>query len=504
MRTVLSCAQMRAADTYTIRELGVSSQTLMERAGAAIAAETERLLAQIGGHSVLVVCGSGNNGGDGWCAARLLSERGFRTSVLPLTDRLSADGAIQRKKYGGPVLSSFPQSPIDCIVDAIFGTGFSGVPGGAYAAAIEAINASGARVVAADIPSGLNGDSGTGTLCVRADVTVAIGELKPGLLLGSGADVCGRIVRCDIGIRLPEPARDWASEASDFSGLFPPRRKNSHKGSYGCAAVLGGSVVYSGAPLLSAAAALRCGCGYTRLAVPEPLFLPYVGKIPEAILSAAPAEAGALRCDPAFLRELAQSADAIAVGMGCGVSRGVYDSLAVLLEEYAGTMIVDADAINAAAAYGKDILRKHRGALILTPHPKEFSRLSGASMDEIAERGGALAEQFAAAYGAVVLLKGNTSAITDGKRICYNTRGTPALAKGGSGDVLAGILASLAARGISAFDAACCGAYLLGAAGCFAAEAAGEYAVVATDVVAQLPRAIAEIQGSKNADERAV
>ena len=495
MRQVLSCAEMRAADRYTIEERGVPSQTLMERAGAAIAEEAEALLREDGGASVLAVCGGGNNGGDGWCAARLLAARGYRTAVLPVGETRSADCAVQRAKYAGEVLAAFPAEKPDLIIDALFGTGFRGTPEGEFAAAIGAVNQSGAKVVAADIPSGLNGDNGSFALCVRADVTVAVGELKTGLVTGRAADVCGRVVRRGIGIELPAPPRAALCEGSDFSPYFAKRACDSHKGSYGRAAILGGSLAYSGAPLLSAAAALRGGCGYTELCVPAELFPHCIGKLPETILTAAPTEGGPLACDEKFLAALCARSDAIAVGMGAGKSRPLHAVVRFLLENFAGTLILDADALNALAAYGVSVLKKPRAcSLVLTPHPGEFARLCGENVARVRAEGAALAQAFAAAYGCCVLLKDNVTLLADGERVRYIASGTPALAKGGSGDVLAGLLVSLAARKVPAAEAACCASYLLGRAGALAAEALGnEYSVCARDVIAQIPRAIAGI-----------
>ena len=493
MRSVLTCAQMRAADRYTIDVRGVPSSALMERAGAAIAEEAEKMLRARGGRRVLAVCGTGNNGGDGWCAARLLAKRGFDAAVYSLAGDMSADCAAQRGKYAGRVCASFPEEGFDLIVDAIFGTGFRGVPEGEAAEAISRINAGGAAVLSADIPSGLRGDSGTKALCVRADVTVAIGELKRGLLLGDGADVCGEVVVKDIGISLPQPADGALLEGEDFACLFPPRRKNSHKGTYGKAALLAGSLDYSGAPLLSAAAALRSGCGYTQLVLPAELFPCAAGRLPEAILTAAPSAGGRLAFDAAFLRGLTE-ADGIALGMGCGTSRALFDITKFLLSEDGGTLILDADALNALAAYGADALRGHRCRVLLTPHPKEFSRLCGKPLAEVPEGGADLAKSFAAEYGVTVLLKGHVSLVTDGAFTAYVAAGTPALAKGGSGDVLSGIAAALAARGFSPMQAGAGASYLLGSAGCIAAAAQGnEYSVTASDVVSAIPAAIARL-----------
>ena len=495
MKAVLSCAEMRAADAYTIKQCGVPSQTLMERAGRAIAEEAESLLNARGGRRVLAVCGGGNNGGDGWCAARILSLRGFETAVWPLAEPASPDCAAQRALYRGEVVGGIPPET-DLIIDAIFGTGFRGAPAGVYADAVARINGSGAAVVAADIPSGLNGENGLCDLAVRADVTVAVGEIKRGHLLNDGPDYCGRLVRRDIGIELPAPPAASLLEASDVAPLFPPRRRNTHKGSFGEAAILAGSRAYSGAPLLSASAALRCGCGYTRLAVPDALFPPLVGRLPEAILTALPSRDGALCAEEGALRALC-SAGGIAVGMGCGVSRGVYECVRFLLREYEGTLILDADALNSLAAFGTDALRGHRCRLLLTPHPKEFSRLCGEPVARVLQEGAALASRFAEEYGCTILLKGCTTIVADGKRLCFNAEGTPALAKGGSGDVLSGIAAALAARGAEPFDCACAASFLLGRAGRLAEKEIGcAESVTASDVAANLPRAIASLAGS--------
>lgn len=493
MRSVLTCAQMRAADRYTIERCGVPAQELMERAGAAIAEEAEKMLRARGGRRVLAVCGTGNNGGDGWCAARLLAERGFDAAVCSLPGAPSADCAAQREKYAGRVCPSLPAERFDLIVDALYGTGFHGAPEGAAAEAISYINASGAQVLSADIPSGLRGDSGTRALCVRADRTCAIGELKRGLLLADGADACGEIAVKDIGISLPQPADGALLEGEDFAGLFPPRKKNCNKGTFGKAVILAGSLAYSGAPLLSAAAALRSGCGYTQLVLPAELFPYAVGKLPEAILTAAPSAGGQLAFDAAFLRGLLR-ADSIALGMGCGTSRAIFDVAAFLLSEYGGTLILDADALNSLAAYGADVLRGHKCRVLLTPHPKEFSRLCGRELPEVLESGADLAKEFAAAHGVTVLLKGHVTLVTDGAFTAYIAAGTPALAKGGSGDVLSGIAASLAARGFSPMQAGAGASYLLGSAGSLAAAAQGnEYSVTASDVLSSLPGAIARL-----------
>lgn len=493
MIKILTCAQMRAADKHTIEDMGVPSVQLMERAGAAIAGEAEKELRRTGGRKVLAVCGGGNNGGDGYCAARILRERGFDADVWELCGKFSEDCAAQRAAFGGPLYSAFPGERYDLIIDAIFGTGFRGVPEGRFADAISAINAGGAYVIAADIPSGLNGDTGTAVLAVKADKTVTVQERKFGLYLGDGADLCGEIVCADIGISLPEGNFAVRFEPHDLADAFPPKRKNSNKGSYGRAGILAGSREYSGAALLSAGAALRAGAGYTRLFCPESVFAHYIGRHPELILTPMPDEGGFFRFDEAAMRLVCSSSDAVAAGMGCGVSRGLYECICFLLSEFKGTLVLDADALNVLAEYGADVLREKTCRAVLTPHLKEFARLAGVSVDEVRAGGVRLAERFAAEYGVTLLLKSNASIATNGRNTALIAEGSPALARGGSGDVLAGIVCALAARGVTALRACICGAHLLGRAGVLAEKKRNEYSVIASDVIEELPEAISEL-----------
>lgn len=494
MQKVLTCAQMRAADKYTIETLGVPSEELMERAGRAIADEAEKVLSAAGKKRVLAVCGGGNNGGDGYVAARILGERGFSAEVMELAEKFSDDCAAVRARFTGKRHTVFPKEEYDLVIDAVFGTGLKSAPEGKFAAAIAKINASGAFVLSADIPSGLNGDTGiAGSAAVRADETVTIGEVKTGLYLNDGADFCGKIVRADIGISLPPANYAVRFAAADLADVFPPKRHNTNKGNYGRAGIIAGSLAYSGAALLSAGAALRAGAGYTRLYCPACLIPFYAGKFPELILTAMPEEGGALRFEEEAVRRAAEECDALAVGMGCGVSRGLYDSIAYLLSVFKGTLILDADALNSLAAYGADVLREKACRVILTPHPKEFSRLVGGTPESVCRGGVAAAAEFAAEYGVTLLLKGSRTIVTSGKNTAVVCEGGPALARGGSGDVLSGIIAAIAARGVPSVRAAVAGAHLLGRAGALAAKRYNEYSTLASDVIAMLPAAVGEL-----------
>lgn len=491
MLRCLTNGEMRACDGYTIRTLGVPSLTLMERAGEAIYEAAAGALRALGARDVLAVCGGGNNGGDGFVAARRLAEAGFDAEVLCLADRFSADCAAEKDRFGGRILREIPQRRCSVVIDCVFGTGLSRDVGGREAALIDYVNGSGAYVIAADIPSGLNGDSGRVMgRCVRADETVAVGEFKLGHFLGDGPDMCGKAVRADIGIDVSQAGGcALIPEGRDIAALFPPRRRNTHKGTYGKASVIAGSRLYTGAALLSASAALRGGAGYTELCVPEGLFGVYAGRLPEAILTCLKGEDSFVFCE-ADMEKVCKS-QSIAFGMGVGVSQEIYKMILWLLKNYEGTLILDADALNTLARYGVQALGgERRCEVILTPHAREFSRLSGLPVSQVLADGLACARAFSEKYSVTVLLKNAVSAVCGGGQTYLNVRGSACQAKGGSGDVLSGLIASVAAQGRPAAQSALAGAYLCGAAAELCEAELGAYSVTAGDVIGKIPQAI--------------
>lgn len=476
MKFAYTNAQMRKMDEDTIKK-GTSSRVLMERAGEALARRTAAVMGQQGIGDVLFVCGGGNNGGDGFVAARLLRNEGYDVEVLCMAEKFSPDCAYEMERYGEGVLGIPPRRRYALIVDCLFGTGLTRAPEGKDALLIDFINHSGAYVIACDIPSGLSGAGIAFSPCVVAHETLCVGQWKQGLLLADGADVAGEITVCDIGIDGDERGAEvW--EDGDVKAYFPKKKSHTSKGSYGSAAILAGDV-YSGAAFLSAGACLKSGAGYTRLCVSRELYPYAVGKLPAVILQ--PFKG----LDDALLHS-----DCIAVGMGMGVSKELYELTAHLLKEYAGTLVLDADALNALAQYGAEILKEKKCRVVLTPHPKEFSRLCGKSVGEILGSGTNVAQEFSAEYGVTLVLKNNRTIIAEGERCAIVTTGSPALAKGGSGDVLAGFLAGTLARGVKPFEAACCSSYVLGRAGELAAAEMGEYAPDAQDIVNFLPRVL--------------
>ncbi|MCD8294313.1 MAG: NAD(P)H-hydrate dehydratase [Clostridia bacterium] len=465
--------QMHAADEYTIRSLGVPSEELMARAGTAIADEVQRVCEERGAKSILVVCGTGNNGGDGYVCARALINRGFPCSVYQLEGRFSDDLMREWTRYTGEFATKIEG---DIIVDCIFGTGLSRSVTGVFQKAVEEINSSGAYVISADIPSGISGNSGLALGCaVKADLTVSIQEYKLGHFLADGPDFCGRIVRKPIGINsgiVEDPVSLY--EPADIKAFFPQRKHNSHKGTYGTACLVVGSDKYLGAAALAAAGALRSGCGYAKVVTSKAVREAIVGQLPQAIYS----------------DDIDLKAASILVGCGCGVSKDLYAIICSLLASYNGTLVIDADGLNTLAEYGPEPLRDASCKVVLTPHMKEFSRLTGKDIASISADPVKAARDFANEYGCMVLLKSSSSIITDGCKATINCTGNSALSKGGSGDMLAGFIAGSIARGLDAYDACIAGSFILGKAAEIASVRWTEYCVTARDVEMAIPKAI--------------
>lgn len=497
---ILTNQQMRMADEYTINVLGVPSLELMERAGRALAKEAEALAPN---GRVLCVCGGGNNGGDGFVCARILKTDGWEVDVVFFAERISKDCLVNKEKWteiGGAILSETPKKGYALVVDCLVGTGLKGALIGKNAEAVEGMNAlkkQGAKVLSADIPSGLCGDNGLayGT-CVCADVTLCIGEIKAGTALADGLDCAGEVKCVDIGICLTEESYAERLTKEKAALLLPTRKRNSHKGTYGKAAIVAGSVEYTGAAYLSAAACLRSGAGYTTLFVPSGILPCYLLKAPEILLKSTN-EGGRYEFNEGNMRSLL-GYNAVAYGMGMGISEEVAKGAEFLLRHYEGKLILDADGLNSLAAFRAaelaDLFENKKCDVICTPHGKEFSRLSGMDMQEIVENGLYAATGFAKTHSVNLLLKNAATIITDGERICVNTAGSSGQAKGGSGDVLAGVLAGLCAMGMTAFDGGCLAAYLCGKSAEIAVARIGEYSLTATDIIGCLGEAFLSLK----------
>ncbi len=492
MNFAYTFSQMRAADEAV--KSGTPVSVLMERAGAALSLAVKGAAERLHLSDVLFVCGGGNNGGDGFVAAELLRKEGLEVQVLCLAEKFSLACLAAKEAFQGEVFCRMPRRRYPLLVDCVLGTGISRAAEGEALALIRFLNASGGYIVSCDVPSGLGFGGIAAGEAVRADETVCMGALKAELLLSDGADLAGNITVADIGIPVSGGAEVW--EEADVKAFFPHRRSHSNKGDYGSVAILATCNIL-GAPLLSAGAALRSGAGYTEFymassSVPcedgarlsafqmsdELHRVLVAAKYPTCLFSFYDGE-------PIFTQ-------AVAFGMGAGISSAVRDTLGELLGTYEnGTLVLDADALNTISAYKMhDILKTKKCALVVTPHIKEFSRLTGKPIAEILADPISAAKAFAKEYGAVVVLKNNRTVITDGERVAINPTGSAALAKGGSGDALAGFLAGTCARGVPPFEAAVVSCYCLGKAGELASARYGEYASNAEDVIALLPEAI--------------
>lgn len=478
MERILSVAQMRSADKFTIENLGVDSDELVYRAGKGVADE---ILKRFLGGRVLVCVGEGNNGKDGRIIADILSKKhGFSVAVLSVSNGIFK---LFDKKY-------------DIIVDCIFGTGLNREVEGKYRTAIEKINSSGAYVVACDIASGLNGDTGRVMgVAVKANLTIAVQEYKLGHFLNDGIDYSGETVVKDIGISVWDDDCVKRLNLSDVSRLFMPRIKHVNKGDFGKVAIVGGSKIYTGSALLSANAlcALKMGTGYSNLVVAESLLSVYAGKNPECLVTPVKDNDGFITFNESDFSSLLKY-DSIAVGMGMGVSEETYKVVSYLISNFEGRLLIDADGLNSLAKYGLNVLKDKKCTVILTPHVGEFSRLINVDIGEILNNPIKYVKQFALEYSVLVLYKDAVSIFSNGESVYLNTTGCSGLAKAGSGDVLSGIIAGLLARVDDCIDAVVGGSFLFGLTGEWVMKEQNEYTMTASDVIGALPKVIKSLQ----------
>ncbi|MBQ8642468.1 MAG: NAD(P)H-hydrate dehydratase [Clostridia bacterium] len=508
MYPAVTNAAMRKADCDCITA-GTPATELMYRAGQAIFAAYDFSA----GHTA-ILCGTGNNGGDGYVLALLLAEAGYPCTLIPAEEKWSADGRFYYNKCleaGIPV--RFWEKNTDLreyavLVDCLFGTGFHGTLTSPYADMIRSANESGVPVVAVDIPSGLHGDSGlaaadeNGTpLCIRAAVTVSIGTRKAGHFLAMAKDVCGLVVNCDIGIPMNEPVL-YIPEDGDFGDILPARQHHSHKGTYGYVAVMGGCRNYSGAVKLAnlAASSLRCGCGVVKLLCADSVLPSVAPYLLESTAVPLPDRNGDMIFEISALEKALAGTAALAVGMGWGSGEDNEAILTWLLEHYDRTLILDADGLNCLGRMDREkrqkLLREAPADVILTPHPREFERISGVPMGECAADPVRHAMTYAKENGVILLLKGTATIVTDGTECWIVPRGCPGMATAGSGDVLSGVLAGIAGYNRASAKMTACGAYLAGLAGEMAQDEVGEIGMIASDTVRCLAKA-ADLLGKK-------
>jgi ADP-dependent NAD(P)H-hydrate dehydratase / NAD(P)H-hydrate epimerase len=488
---------MRAVDRWAIEEQGVPSLDLMETAGEAVARATASLAPQ---GPIRVVCGKGNNGGDGLVAARHLADTGFEVEALLLSApaELSGDAEANLKRFGSarqvdPASLSAELADSGAVIDAVFGTGFEGAPRSPFDDAIDAINRCGAPVVACDIASGVNAANGeVEGAAVEADLTVSFHAAKVGHRIAPGKAHTGELVVAPIGIPEGAPAQPVAGAIDDaVLGLLPRRGPASTKFSSGQVVIVGGSRGLTGAPCMAALAAIRAGAGYATVAVPADLEAIFEVKLTEVMSRACPSDDGALGPQSAQAAlEACEPAAAAVLGPGLGRREGSLQLARELAQAIDAPLVLDADGLNAHAGR-LESLRERSAPAVLTPHAGELGRLLERSSDEIGTHRLAAAQEAARAAGCVLLLKGDDTIVTDGDRVAVNVLSAPALATAGTGDTLSGTIGALLSRGLEPFAAACAGALAGARAGRLAAARVGApESVIATDVIAEIPSAL--------------
>jgi hydroxyethylthiazole kinase-like uncharacterized protein yjeF len=466
---------IRAVDRWAIEEIGVPSEQLMETAGTTLAEAVAGLSPQ---GPVRIVCGKGNNGGDGEIAARHLTRMGFEVDVAQVFgDGLPAD--LDRWLAGS-----------GAVVDAIFGTGFAGEPREPVAGVIDAINRCGAPVIACDIASGVDASSGEiAGIAVEADLTVSFHAAKLGQRIAPGKWHCGELRVVPIGIPAGDPSQPAGGTIDPaVLALAPHRGARSTKFSSGQVTIAGGSRGLTGAVRMSSTAAIRAGAGYATVAVPADLEPVFEAGQPEVMSVGCPGGDGCLV--PASAKAVLGAFERAAAGVfgpGLGRDPGTVELARRVVLEIEAPMVLDADGLNAFAG-GLELLAGRPAATILTPHAGELGRLLGRDSEQVADHRLAAAREAAEIAAAVVVLKGDDTIVTDGERIAVNAVAAPGLATAGSGDVLSGVTAALLARGLEPFAAACAAVLAHARAGRDAARRIGSSeSVIATDVIDSIP-----------------
>lgn len=486
--------QMKRADSYTIENIGIPSMVLMERAALEVVACMEE--EQIDFRKVLVVCGNGNNGGDGYAIARLLHQRGHDVRIFFAGDekKRSVENAQQAKiasHYPIPIITNLGCEEYSVIIDAVFGTGLSREITGSYREIIGLLNGMQGQKVAVDIPSGIHDTTGRQMgIAFRADLTVALAFPKRGLFLQDGNISAGKVVTRDIGISpelfLQEPMT-FGYEERDLLSRFPRRKKNSHKGTYGKVLMIVGSKGMSGAAYLSAKAAYAVGAGLVQIYTHEENRVILQQLLPEAILATYET------FDQEQLEELIAWADFIGIGCGLGKSDTAKQLLYHTLTSAKIPCVVDADGINILAEH-MEWLSNINTEVILTPHMKEMSRLLKCSVKELAEERMNCLRTFVRQYPVVCVLKdARTLVAKENENTYLNLSGNAAMAKAGAGDVLAGMITGILAQQCEIYTSACLGVFLHGLAGDEARKEKGLYSVFANDLIEQIGSVLKKI-----------
>lgn len=508
---VLSADQMQSLDRRTIREAGIPGAVLMERAGAGVVTAMEEEFGRLSGRKITVCCGKGNNGGDGFVISRLLHRKRVRVRVLLMTraNDLRGDARTMYRKLiartGAAAVVTNPSEArvhamlehSDLAVDALLGTGLSSPVSDRFRTVVEALNASRCPVVAVDVPTGIHSDTGAVLgVAVRAKLTVTFGCPKMGLYVGAGIDHAGSIHIIDIGIpssyveALDSPISLISGE--DVALSLPARHRSSHKGTFGHAGIIAGSVGKTGAAALAGKAALRTGAGLVTIATPSRANAALESKLLEVMTVPMPdTEAGTLA--GSGMKELlafTQARTAVALGPGLTTHPETVAVVQALLKEMERPCVIDADGLNALADT-LEPLHRCKAPAIMTPHPGEMARVLGSAPRLVNDDRINAARSFATTHRTMVVLKGARTIVAHPNGlVAICPTGNSGMATAGTGDVLTGMLVSLLAQRLEPWDAARGAVYLHGLAGDLAARDLGEAGMIAGDLLERIPQAI--------------
>lgn len=503
MKYIVNSREMKLYDNNTIEKLHMPSIVLMERAAVAVVEELKDQ--QIDLSAVLIVCGNGNNGGDGYAVARLLKLCGGNVDVVSADAKHASDvtkateaNLLQQKiwrAYGNEILSEIPQNKTyTVVIDAVFGVGLSRSIEGVYADVIAQMNHTTGVKVALDIASGISADNGSVLgVAFRADITITFAFAKLGTILWPGNEYSGRVIVRDIGIdtysfcgQRPGVA---ALEDCDLK-LLPKRKSHSNKGTYGKLLVIAGSAGMSGAAYLSAKAGYSAGCGLVRIVTPEENRIVLQSQLPEAIMTTYSLQ----QFDVAALTEAIHWADAIVCGPGIGTTDIAMHVVKAVLENATVPVLMDADALNLIAKDANILMQAHTKP-VLTPHLGEMSRLTGMPVADIQKNLVEVAEAFARQYNIICVLKDEHTVTADAQNQIYlNLSGNAGMATAGSGDVLSGVIGSLMAQGMPAKKAAPLGVFLHGKAGDAARDKCGAAGMMASDLLEGIRTVIRDME----------
>lgn len=508
---LLTAEEMQKLDKTAINQLGIPGVVLMENAGLQIMEEIHSILGNLKGKTVTVFAGKGNNGGDGFVVARHLLNAGAEVKVLLFADiqDITGDARINLnvlQAMGHKVYSIINPNSLnivklamvytDLIVDAIFGTGFKGAVSEQVGNVIEIINSAGKPVVAVDIPSGLIANTGeVHGPCIKATSTVTFAYAKIGLLIHEGPEYVGKLTVADIsippGLVLTQNVKRFLITPEIVKNIMPVRKPEGHKGSYGRILVVGGSSGLSGAAALASIAALKAGAGLVTLAVPASLHDLMEVKLTEVMTKPLPeTEEVSIGFEAVpVVRELADTADVLALGPGISTNQDTVSFVRELLTVVEKPLVIDADGLNALAG-AEELVASCKTMPVLTPHPGEMARLLGIKTEQVQNNRIEVALEAARKYNSVVILKGNRTVVCSPDGTTYiNPNGNPGMATGGSGDVLTGVVAGLLGQGLPPLEAAAAGVYFHGLAGDLAAAEKGMLSLIAGDLLDYLPQA---------------